>query len=526
VKIRFQPNKYENKINIFILEKYIHLSKKNMKKILYLLLFTGLNFSGYAQVKETIFLPEVLKNVTGMRKVTLPNNNIAYISNDNDGKVEIDVYDTNLKSIWTKTFSGNSQAVTLFGDNLLFFETTDKTLMNGSNSEFKAFLINPTDGAILKQEILFSGNNNYVTIPYLLVCKDNKSFYFGIRETNLKRGVKIGFGVIATIATIKKIDDNGNKINSFRIKKFDNNLKETSEYYPDLQEGDLMNLALSPDEKLFIATSKDSEIKVSKYDFTSPKPVKVLSEYVSFDSGLFKMDRVSNYLKITTDSVNKDVVYLVGTLDNRKASETIFNKYDFAKGNIKTFSQIYDKDMLKELEKSYTLSHPDLKKVSYLGTGGMKLEGFNIIEGNYYLCIGYNSLDMRPSSGPSFTNSMGLVFLKLDKNLDLQYSTAIPRMMNSVYSARISLVQKNNEFYLFTNHEKKGTFISCNINLADGKIKALQVISPSKAATFDISDVSNIHLVGKDIIIPLSENKVNSFGTPRANISLVKYTVN
>lgn len=244
-----------------------------------------------------------------------------------------------LKKVWSTNFPGYLKYASELGNNILVVFETDGTMMINTNSEFKAVLLNSANGEIVKESMLFKGNNDFLTFPYLMVTKDKKSFLLATRETGLKRNVKFGLGAIGAMYAIKKTDDQGNQTNSFIITKFDSNLNQIAQFSPDLPDGDFIGVDASSDNSIYLASVQDnSSINISKYNFGVKSPIKVLTENVSFNTGLLKMDRINKYLGFSIDTAKNNLAYVYGCFDSGDGNEMLLSRFNFVSGKVDEFS--------------------------------------------------------------------------------------------------------------------------------------------------------------------------------------------
>lgn len=486
--------------------------------LLFIFLLTGFS-KLYSQSQTLGISKDFLKSSTDLQTVSL-NNVIAYVSNNSDKKVDIVATDYSLKKKWNLVLDGYLHTAENLGGNILILASTDFTLFTRFNSEFKAYLINTSTGKILKEKMLYEGDNSYHTIPYALMSRDNKRFTLATRETGLKRTMKVGVGAIGLLYTIKKTTENGNKIKSFNVATFDENLEPIEKISPDLPEGNFVGVERTVNNDLYIAVAENKKgITISKYPAGKDVSAKTVTESFSVSGGLFGLDQLNEHVHFAADTINNNTVYIWGSFRTDNEFLTMFNRYDFESGNHKKFNKVFTQQDIRELEKLYTPVNKDLKKLSIAHPKFLKVKKAVIDDTGYYLVISDTQYSPASQSSPPSPFCDGIILFSLDKNLKEKSLLTIPRAYSGVYSAQYAMYKQNSKMYLLTSIGDRAQFLAAKINTESAKLESLQVIEPDNSGRADEPNLNNAVLTGNALILPAWDFKA-AFGKIKFDVNL------
>lgn len=491
----------------------------------FVLLILGVNKS-FCQVSPLSIKKDFFKGSTAVSSVRLNTNAVAFVSNDSDKSVEITCTDNNFATRWSAKVDGYFQNAALLGNNLLVFVSTDFTLFTRANSTFKAYLLNSENGKIIKEKVLFAGNNEFLTVPYFIPTKDHKFYSFAVRQTALKRNVKIAPGMLAAGYLIIKTDNQAHKVKTFNVLTFDENLEQTEILSPDLPAGEFIGIQRTINNDLYTAVSENKKgITISRYLPGKDTPVKSVTEPYSFKSGLFGADFLNDHIKFIADTINNNTVYITGAFKTDDHFMMLFNKYDFEKDQHKRFQKSYTKDEVKGLEKSYTAVNKKFKKLSLAPPKALELVDVVINDAGYFLVVSDFQLtpyDMM-SKTAQLERSEGIIVYNLDKNMSVKTISTIPRYYSGLTRADIKTYQKDNKLYIMAAYDDSAQFLIGKIQALTGKVEDITVVSPDKSGKSDYSNLSTSIVADNSIILPVLDYKHFIIGKIKFDVNMYRF---
>lgn len=461
-------------------------------------------------MKTEGFSKDFFKGSTSNATVEINPAAIAFISNDNDKAVEINCTDHQSKTKWTARIDGYFQHAAALGKNLVVLVSTEYTFFTRSNSIFKAYLFNTDNGALIKEKVLFSGNNEYYTIPYQQVSKDKTTYTLATRETAVKRNAKVALPGVGAFYTIKKLSDQANRMNAFNVLTFDENLNEKSKISPILPDGDFIGMRKTINGDMYIAVSENKKgITISKYAPEAEKAVKSVTEPYSFYAGLIGADHLNDQISFYSDTINNNTVYISGSFKTGDDHVTVFNKYDFANGEHKRFKKIFTAAELKAMEKSYTPLNKQFKKLQLAPAKFLELADVAMYENGYFIILSDYRLTPPVAGSPSRPFSDGIIVYNLDKNLAVRTVSTIPRFyMGALYSSSMNVYAKNGALYVLASHQDNASMMVARINTASGKLEAITLAEPDKAGKSDYADIAKAVISDTGILLPVLDFKI------------------
>ncbi|MDB5014814.1 MAG: hypothetical protein JWQ25_3016, partial [Daejeonella sp.] len=358
-------------------------------------------------------------------------------------------------------------------------------------------------------KVLFSGSNDYFTIPYFLISKDYKTFTLATRETGIKRGIKIAPGMIGGLYMIKKASDQANQMKSFNVITFDENLEEKTRISPDLPDGDFIGISKTINGDTYVAVSENKQgITISKYLENKEKPVKSITEPYSYYAGLLGANHLNEHISFYTDTINNNTVYIAGSFKSDHDYITMFNRYDFDKDAHVRFQKTFTKDEVKELEKSYIPVNKEFKKLRLAAAKNLELLDVVMHENGYFMVLSDKSRTMSTANSPSVPYSDGIIVYNLDKNLAIKTISTIPRDYIGGQAATLKLYAKQGNLYVLASHDNHANFIMAKINIATGKLESIQVANPEDAGKTDYAGLSQAIISDTNILLPVLDFKV------------------
>ncbi|MFD2164597.1 hypothetical protein ACFSJU_19480 [Paradesertivirga mongoliensis] len=462
-----------------------------------------------AQVKTVNYKNEFFKGSTALTSVRLNAGAVAFVSNDSDKAVEIICTDNATRQKWAARVDGYIHDAKMLGHNLLVVVSTDFTMMTRANSIYKAYLISSENGKVLKSKVLFTGNNEYYTIPYVLTSKDKKTLTLATRETALKRNVKVALGTVGALYTIKKTIDQGNRIKAFNVLIFDENLEDKGAISPDLPEGEFIGVQKTVNDDLYIAVSQNRKgITISQYLPGSEKSAKSVTEPYSYYGGLLSTGHLNDHVTFFADTMSNNAVYITGSFKSGDEYISMLNKYDFAGNQHKRFKKVFNKSEIKDMEKSFTPVDKEFKKLQLGSAKNMELVKVLIHDEGYFVVLSDDSWTAGGQYSGPMPYSEGLIVYNLDKNLAVRTVSTIPRYFIGPPKPCLTAYAKGNALYIMASHETHAKFVIGKINAQTGKLEMMQLTEPAKVGRTDYAGLDQAIISDNNIILPVLDRKL------------------
>jgi hypothetical protein len=500
--------------------------KRRFSKLLLPYAFAFLCYNASAQTVSRS--DDYFKGSTSVKSFTLGSQAVL-VSSENDKQVKIIASSMAMKKNWEQTLQGSLLYAGSMSDKILVMVSTDFSGMTGGdNSTYKAFTINALNGKVIAEKIIHNGNNDYVTIPEVVVSKDQKTFTLFARETSYKRNVKVAPGVLGVIVLSKKLTKDANKIRSFSVSTFDSNLEIQDKVFPVLPAGEFVGAAKTINNDLYVAVSTDKKgITIAKYDSGKEKASSTILEPFSHSKGIFGTDLLNDYVTLFADTIRNNTVYLKGAFKNDDEFICLFNKYDFATNNHKRFTKSFKKADFKALEKAYTPLNKTFKSLDLGNTTDVEVLAVVPTENNYLLALGDIHTVRNTSSTGSYTSNAyaaaGIIVYSMDNNLEVKSVATIPRGYYHSIKPDIKIHYKNDFWNLFATDGNKANFIISKINAASGKVEDIKLIEPEKAGKTDLPGLEQMIISEKQLLLPVKDYKL-AFGKVKFDVNL--YQIN
>ncbi|WP_207420304.1 hypothetical protein [Desertivirga brevis] len=438
---------------------------------------------------------------------------VILLSSENDKQVKIVNSTPGMKKNWEQTIDGSLMFGASLEDKILIVVSTDfAAMVGGNNSTYKAAVLNPKDGRIIAEKVIYNGNNDYVTISDFAVSKGKKTFSLFARETSVKRNVKVAPGAIGAILVAKKMDNNANIIRSFSVSTFNSNLEITDKVFPVLPKGDFVGAATTNNNDLYVAVAEDKKgVTIAKYEAGKDKATATVVEPFNHSAGFLGTAKLNDYLSLITDTLHNNRVYLSGAFKNDDEFICIFNKYDFGTNQHNRFKKSFRKADLKAFEKSYTPINKQFADLELGSATGVEVLGVMFSEDKYLVALGdVHYVPSSPGSRlPATYNANGMLIYNLDDNLVEKSVSAIPRSYENVPRPSFTSYYKDNAWYLFASDDWRAKFSVAKINATTGKVEDLKLIEPDKAGKGDVAELSEMVITDKYLILPVKDIKMS-----------------
>lgn len=436
----------------------------------------------------------------------------ALVKNDKD-EFAVATIAPDMSFKWRTTLSGRPSILCKFKGNLLVV-ANGRSEVVGKAGGYVAYLLNPDNGKVLLEKQIFSNNEIFVEFKNFFFTENGDYFKFSVRESKIKSGTKMALPGIASLISLKGIDNRYGETQSFKVITLDDKLNATSQELV-MPEGTFIGTIANAKGDVFVMTIKDKmDILTSQYLSGQKQASKTIKQALDGElKGFFVNSGLTENFYYTDSKKYPNQLYWALSIREGKTSNVYLSLVDFDKGISQIKKETFTKDEYEDLEKNYK---PIDKKVSEpkLGSAANQsiLDFFTtgdkiIVEvgGSFIQAGQYGSTIIKTS----------VVLNVFDMNLNLKSQQIIPRylpVVNRLDFDKISYdYQEDTNRLRFLANTFKG--MASNIamygemDMVSCKIDRLKYLGMSKVGSRSYVNGPSVFWSKQSFIIPYFEPK-------------------
>ncbi len=474
-----------------------------MKKYFTLFVILFMTICCYAQ-NEAPVLKDFAKNVKGIRQILNYGDNvrIVQINNEND-EFEIVAINESMQVLWRTPLKGYGIVIANFKGKILAVAATEYGTFLTSNNAYKGFLLDGKTGKVVLEKIMYDGPKDKVVIPFVCASKDGVFFKLALRKTDIDRKVHVGLPGPLALITMKNIEEQGLTTNELQVMDFDENLNITSTLKPAIEGGFFSGICCNSNGDVAIAWYDGGSLKIVKYVNGKTTPQDNITE--NLDVGYGEDKNVSQKIAFLPSRQNPNVFYSALVMQNSSKIWTLgVTKYDFKSKSKKTAYVSYDKETIKDIQKSYKQLDKKIDKPDF---GPEKDFAINSIgEFNDRIIVAVSAHYSEQGKYATVYIERSLLIHGFDLNMDLQYYQQLPSNgANFMYYVGAGFYGDKNGYQVAAIYDKNKAIIG-SLNPTTGEWDKMEVLAKGKIdATYP--DVPHIIWFSKTFILPYSNLK-------------------
>lgn len=489
------------------------------------LLFLFYQFNSFAQTQVNVIkkpswnIKSSYDSKSGS-KVDLSGNAIAMIVDVPKADFAVVTVDDKLNQKWLTELSGFPMSIGKFKNNVMVIAASDRSFFKSFTNQFKAYLLDEQSGKLLSEKIIYEGSKDYIETPEFFIAKDGSYFKMATRLTGLKRKVHIGLPIVGFFTALK-MDKDFNESQSYTVIDFNDKLEQVQKMEPDMPDGDTWKASCGDDGSFIISTvdAAKGKCNVAIYLSSSPTPLKTVS--IPIDAG--NQDDIST---ISFASSKKPLINYIGIFykNANKERSTLVAKIDFNNGTYTSNREVFDKEHLKELQKSFV---PVNKKFWDLNFSNSKyLDIRQITEYNDKLVVTISPRSVYSSSHGSSTSEGSVLINAYNSEMKPLYHQFIPRDYVSTQmgeGCEVSFNLANNTLRMLANQADGLTAVAtlyAEMDLESGKINKINMISKDDIKNSYYANTEYISWLNDSFVIPFVE-RIGIF-SKRVDIQLLQ----
>lgn len=437
-----------------------------MKKILVfcLLAFSSLFVSAQ---DNPVLSKDFYKGIRSVPLTFVLNDHINIMGlNLDDENFDIASVNDQMQIVWKITLKGYILSTARFKDKILAVACTNFSMSKRNNNTYKGYLIDPSNGKVLVEKIIFDGPQDNLTFPYVFTA-DGDFFKFAVRQSGFARKMHVAmpgmFSLISANSYIKEIHET----KDLDVIDFNDKLEPIYKFKPVITEGTFLGLTCNNHNDLFIDWYNNGKMDIVKYEAGKDKPSRKITSNVVVDKDI--LDNFADEdIDITASKKNSNIIYSALVFKNAdKEIELGIEKLDFATGQKKYTNEILTKDHIKGIKKSYVtvnkkMDSPDLGPVKTLSVRALK-------EIDDHLIVALSSTSSSTGmSGGIWISEYNILINSYDTDLNLKFQQLVPTTY-TVPERHLPLgfYHDKNKLYVISNDKTGMTTINGTYSVFD-----------------------------------------------------------
>jgi hypothetical protein len=463
-----------------------------MKKTLLICLVSMLPCLAFAQ-DEAPVLKDFSKNSQDITKTIQINDHLNVVQIDNNNKnFDLVAVNNNMQIIWRTTITGYGISIGKFKDKIAVVAATEHGTFKGNGNTYEAFIIDPVNGNILNQKIIYQDNDNYVEIPKVLI--GDNYFKFSIRQTAITRQMHVGIPVLYIFQVISWSKE-ANETVKLKMIDIDEKLDKVDSVNA-LINGIYITSTCNKNGDTFISWLNGPAIEVYKYENGKSDPVMQLN--ADIDIKTRDDSQLENIILFKASVTKPDYLfYTLLYLNKNRDQEMMLGKMDFSTNTKQSITRVFKKDDIKAIEKSFV---PVNKKIDDADLGPPKLMSMKayLKTDNDVIVTMQGSYTVSSTGGGSYIEIYSVLITAYDDNLQQKFTQLIPINYRDQGVGTEGYTSFNNKLYI-VGDTRKDTFYG-DIDLNTGQWDKLNFLSKKNVKGVGLPN--HILWYGNNFIIP------------------------
>lgn len=429
--------------------------------------------------------------------------NIMQVGID-DESFDVTAVDDHMQVLWRTTLSGYVISTSKFKDKILAVTATEYSKVKQNNNTFKGYIIDPANGKVLVEKVIFDGPQDYVSFPYVFTGDNGEIFKFAVRQSSFERRLHVGVAFISMNGYLKQFHET----RDLDVIDFNEKLEPVFKIKPAITSGTFIQMNSNNRGDLFIGWYNNGSFDMVKYDSGKNTPSAPLATNVILDKDF--LDSFGTDIFITPSKTNAGVIYYALTFKNPdKQTELGVGKLDFASGKKQYINEIFTKDHAKELKKGFV---PINKKMDSPDLGPLRSLNVRMFrEMNNHIVLSLTSTSSTTGMYGLWESEFNILLNNYDTDLNLKSQQIIPTSY-TVPNRHLPIGYHNdkNKLYIVSNDKRGMTTLNgaiCTIDLSTGQCERMDWLSKKKLGNSEMAASSSILWFGNSFVVPYLDMK-------------------
>ncbi|MEO6850780.1 MAG: hypothetical protein ABI166_09115 [Mucilaginibacter sp.] len=472
------------------------------QKLLTCLLFI-LPFLAIAQDEAPPLITDFYQGAKEMPESFILNDhvNIMEFKNDNED-YNIIAVDDQMQTLWNTPIQGDVISASKFKDKVLIVTSTEFSKIKSNNNTFKAYLLDPANGKVLIEKVIFDGPQDYLVFPFVFTG-DGNIFKFAVRQSSFERRLHVGLPGLFALISLDRYYKELRDTKDFDVIDFDEHLEPITKIKPVKNVGTFLDMTANNHGDLFINWFNDGNMNIVKYEAGKGTPASQLSCAVTIDEGV--LHNFENHILISPSKKNYNVLYYALMFKNSdKEMELGIGKLDYSTGKSVYANELLTKDNIKELKKSFVpvnkkMDSPDLGYIKGMNVRTLTEVGDRVIV----------TITSRSTVSGNYSVSeleYNILINAYDTDLKLKYQQLVPTSyacLNRLLP--MGYYHDSDKFYVLSNDKHgintfRGTYSV--FNLETGECEKMYWLTKKYIANYDLVGGSSALWFKNSFVVP------------------------
>ncbi|MBD1364173.1 hypothetical protein IDJ77_10165 [Mucilaginibacter sp. ZT4R22] len=471
-----------------------------------------------AQNDDPLIMEDFAKGIKGSNTFAFNDHlNVMQVTTDDD-KFDLVAVNDKLEIVWRTSLAGYGIKTDKFQNKIVALASSDHSFFKGTTNTFLAYVIDPANGKVLAEKVVYKSTNDLVEFPQMYTG-DGAFFKLAVRQSGFARKIHVGIPIYS-LFTMNSYTREYNETRNLQVIEYNDKLDSISAFKPVISNGTFISLAWNKHADMFIGWLNGPTIEVYKYDAGKTKPSNMLTADV-----VFKEDKSiipSEHFMLKPSDNSNVLYYSMIYVNEDKDGELGIGKLDFATNKKLYVAQALDKATLKAIKKSFV---PVNKKIDDVDMGygkGMKLLYMDELDGKVVTAIASHSTRASAISNGVFMIENSILINAYDQNLALKFQNVLPT--GYIYPSRhlkTSFHFNKNKLYMVSNAKTGMTTLSGLFSILDignGQWDKMEYLSKKHISNSDYSDGSSVLWFSNNFIVPYLSPKM--FSATKTDVTL------
>jgi len=488
-----------------------------MKQKLVICLLALLPFFAAAQDEAPPLIKDFYEGTHAIPESFILNDHVNIMEFKNGSEdYSIMAIDDQMQTLWNTPIQGNVINASKFKDKVLVVTSTEFSNTRGNNNTFKAYLLDPSNGKILIEKVIFDGPQEYLVFPFVFTGEGN-IFKFAVRQSGFERGLHVGLMDVFSLISLNKYYKQYRETKDFDVIDFNEKLEPVTKIKVAKNAGSFLDMTANNQGDLFINWFDNGSMNILRYDSGKSNPSSQLACNITVEDAV--LHQLNDNILLSPSKKNSNVLYYSLVFRNAdKEMELGIGKLDFSTGKKQYENELLTRDAIKSLQKSYVpvnkkMDSPDLGYVRGLDVRMLSEFGDRVV-------VSLTSQVVTASSNYVSVTEYNVLLNAYDTDLKLKYQQLVPTSYSASIALPIGYHYHNNKLYVISNDKHRLTYYATYsvFDLATGQCDKMYPLTKRKIGSDDAAAGSSVLWFENDFVVPYLDKKMLSVS--KYNVSL------
>ncbi|MBK0378383.1 hypothetical protein [Mucilaginibacter segetis] len=495
-----------------------------MKKTLFISFILFANFFLASAQQESPLIEDFVKNIKGSSAFVFNDHlNVLRVNIDNEN-FELLGLDDKMQVKWKTTLKGYIIDADRFKGKIAALASTEFSGMKGgSNNTYKAYMLNPENGKVLAEKIIYSASDEYMFYPKM-ATGEGAFFKILIRQSGIKRKLHVGLPGPLALITLNSMAKDHTETMGLEVLDLDENLDSVNSFKPAIANGNFNMGVWNNKGDMFLSWFNGPSIDLYKYPANKKEPSAQLNVSVAFKPD--KLAGPDENILFIPSKLNSNVVYYSVIYKNQdNDTELGVGKFDFQNNGKDFVKEVYDKQTMKAIKKNYISINKKIDDPDMGNSGKLKILYADEYNDKLFVTLSTVNHISSSISGGWYVGQDAHIINCYDQNLKRNFQQVLPSRY--IYPAQLletgSHFQKQ-KLYIVANNRSGNTIngLYAVLDINTGKWEKMEILPKKHIDKTDYVEGLSILWFNNNFVIPYFSLK--GLMRSKLNISLQQNT--